>query len=212
MNQEEQPECRICGEGAEGNSRLFSPCLCRGSMKYIHINCLEHWRELSPNRNSKYRCDQCRYEYRLDRVWWTRLIDNPWTASIITLLAITITVAIVGYFLKYAAFLLFGVRHGRSVWMLSRQLVWWSILLIGVVTMIMLMIAGARDGNGPALEGIFQVNLFHPQAPFIYEWMGYTFSLGGFGIFIGSVYGSVNKYTNLYLARVSRVVLEVQVS
>jgi hypothetical protein len=40
------PICRIClsedGEDAKINP-LFSPCKCAGTMKYIHLNCLQEW-------------------------------------------------------------------------------------------------------------------------------------------------------------------------
>jgi E3 ubiquitin-protein ligase DOA10 len=40
------PICRIClsdeGEDSEINP-LFSPCKCAGTMKYIHLNCLQEW-------------------------------------------------------------------------------------------------------------------------------------------------------------------------
>lgn len=36
--------CRIClGEENESKDPLISPCLCSGSMKHIHVNCLKHW-------------------------------------------------------------------------------------------------------------------------------------------------------------------------
>lgn len=36
--------CRIClGEENEAKNPLISPCLCSGSMKHIHVDCLKHW-------------------------------------------------------------------------------------------------------------------------------------------------------------------------
>lgn len=40
--------CRICFCGPE-EGRLISPCLCKGSMKYVHLLCLQHWRTASAN-------------------------------------------------------------------------------------------------------------------------------------------------------------------
>ena len=40
--------CRICFCGSE-DGRLISPCLCKGSMKYVHVDCLQHWRSSSSN-------------------------------------------------------------------------------------------------------------------------------------------------------------------
>jgi hypothetical protein len=36
--------CRICYEGPREEDKLFSPCLCRGSCKYVHVSCLHTWR------------------------------------------------------------------------------------------------------------------------------------------------------------------------
>ena len=43
-------ECRICLEEDE-ICNLISPCLCRGTTKYIHEKCLNEWRILSENRD-----------------------------------------------------------------------------------------------------------------------------------------------------------------
>merc|ERR1712224_848152 len=48
---------------------LFRPCLCSGSMAFVHVGCLAHWRCVSNNPRSFYRCDQCHYEYRFARVF-----------------------------------------------------------------------------------------------------------------------------------------------
>lgn len=40
--------CRICFCGPE-EGRLISPCMCKGTMKYVHLDCLQHWRAASAN-------------------------------------------------------------------------------------------------------------------------------------------------------------------
>ena len=35
--------CRICYCEEEDENPLLQPCICSGSMKYIHLNCLKHW-------------------------------------------------------------------------------------------------------------------------------------------------------------------------
>lgn len=54
--------CRICMETEPAGS-LFSPCRCRGTMKYVHRECLQRWRSTSTNQQSFYRCDQCHCRY-----------------------------------------------------------------------------------------------------------------------------------------------------
>ena len=57
--------CRICFGGKEDENelgRLISPCLCKGSMRYVHQYCLHQWRNTSSNKKSFYQCDQCKYK------------------------------------------------------------------------------------------------------------------------------------------------------
>jgi hypothetical protein len=36
--------CRIClGEGGEEDNPFISPCQCAGTMKYVHVKCLQYW-------------------------------------------------------------------------------------------------------------------------------------------------------------------------
>eukprot|EP00931_Biecheleriopsis_adriatica_P011997 TRINITY_DN11309_c0_g1_i4.p1 TRINITY_DN11309_c0_g1~~TRINITY_DN11309_c0_g1_i4.p1 ORF type:complete len:950 (+),score=176.06 TRINITY_DN11309_c0_g1_i4:58-2850(+) len=48
-----QPSCRICFGGSECGP-LISPCLCRGSVRYVHADCLNTWRTSSANPESSY--------------------------------------------------------------------------------------------------------------------------------------------------------------
>ena len=53
-------ECRICfNDQSEG--RLVTPCLCKGTMCYIHITCLQTWRSQSVRAYAY--CTQCLYPY-----------------------------------------------------------------------------------------------------------------------------------------------------
>ncbi|XP_023218508.1 E3 ubiquitin-protein ligase MARCH2-like [Centruroides sculpturatus] len=62
-------KCRIC-LADEGN--LISPCLCKGSVGFVHKNCLETWLE---NRNVD-SCELCQTPFHVIRIpkkfreWW----------------------------------------------------------------------------------------------------------------------------------------------
>jgi|EP01049_Picozoa_sp_SAG25_P006886 hypothetical protein len=63
--------CRICHGCEDGGEegRLFRPCMCRGTMAWVHVECLDRWRHVSQNSSSFYQCDQCHFRYRFGKVF-----------------------------------------------------------------------------------------------------------------------------------------------
>uniref|UniRef100_A0A0R3VWQ0 RING-CH-type domain-containing protein n=1 Tax=Taenia asiatica TaxID=60517 RepID=A0A0R3VWQ0_TAEAS len=61
------PSCRICYDSNESTNdreveprgRLIAPCLCTGSLKYVHQWCIQRWIELSRSR----RCELCHFKF-----------------------------------------------------------------------------------------------------------------------------------------------------
>ena len=43
---------------------MIAPCKCDGSVKYVHIYCLERWRRLKINPS---RCEICNQKYKIPR-------------------------------------------------------------------------------------------------------------------------------------------------
>ena len=61
-------QCRICleadepgGAAAEATATagMITPCGCRGSMQYVHAECLNTWRRTTTNPLAYYRCEHC---------------------------------------------------------------------------------------------------------------------------------------------------------
>uniref|UniRef100_A0A0K8UMH8 E3 ubiquitin-protein ligase MARCH8 n=1 Tax=Bactrocera latifrons TaxID=174628 RepID=A0A0K8UMH8_BACLA len=117
--------CRIC-HNSEDPERLVSPCLCKGSLTYVHIHCLERW--ISTSRSTV--CELCQFQYNTVqtlrytcfqslRMWYSRsmsrraLQEDCQMFSLLTLVAFgiigTLLVGIQYYFLQ-----------GQS-WLLSRM-------------------------------------------------------------------------------------------
>ncbi|EIW67111.1 hypothetical protein TREMEDRAFT_64980 [Tremella mesenterica DSM 1558] len=68
--EEDDRQCRICLAGVEEEEtmgRLISPCLCSGSMRYVHVNCINAWRGTGTNAKAFLECPQCHHQYRLRR-------------------------------------------------------------------------------------------------------------------------------------------------
>ncbi|XP_012157817.1 uncharacterized protein LOC105664937 isoform X2 [Ceratitis capitata] len=117
--------CRIC-HNSEDPERLVSPCLCKGSLTYVHIHCLERW--IGTSRSTV--CELCQFQYNTVqtlrytclqslRMWYSRsmsrraLQEDCQMFSLLTLVAFgiigTLLVGIQYYFLQ-----------GQS-WVLSRM-------------------------------------------------------------------------------------------
>lgn len=108
--------CRICHNG-ENPERLVSPCLCKGSLTYVHIYCLERW--ISTSRCTT--CELCQFQYNTQqtlrytcleslRMWYSRslsrraLQEDCQMFSLLTLVAFgiigTLLVAVQYYILQ----------------------------------------------------------------------------------------------------------------
>lgn len=60
-----KPICRICLEEEEEN-KLFSPCKCTGTSKYVHLDCLNTWRYTNtPLSDARQMCMECNYNYNI---------------------------------------------------------------------------------------------------------------------------------------------------
>jgi hypothetical protein len=67
------PDCRIC---LESDYNLISPCLCKGSVEFIHSTCLEKWRGLDSDLKKYAYCDICNSKYDTNLVLSTELIPD----------------------------------------------------------------------------------------------------------------------------------------
>lgn len=60
-------QCRICLEEDDINN-MISPCYCSGSVNYVHLDCLNEWRETSMNPESKTSCLVCKFNYIFEKM------------------------------------------------------------------------------------------------------------------------------------------------
>lgn len=60
------------------NGRLIRPCMCKGSAKYVHENCLQAWRHADPSygRRNYWQCPTCKFKYRLARLGAGRFVGS----------------------------------------------------------------------------------------------------------------------------------------
>ncbi|KAI0407082.1 hypothetical protein F4802DRAFT_555613 [Xylaria palmicola] len=80
---------------SEEEGRLISPCLCKGSIKYIHEGCLMYWIQGNPSR--RFQCDICKYQYRVERLSWAQRLRSPLVSLLMTLTIVFITIFLLGF-------------------------------------------------------------------------------------------------------------------
>ena len=66
-------------ESEDFEDELIAPCECRGTMRYVHRECLNQWRTASPRSDSFTRCEQCFASYHFKNTWITSILMNPIT-------------------------------------------------------------------------------------------------------------------------------------
>ncbi|GAA5842093.1 hypothetical protein JCM9279_002785 [Rhodotorula babjevae] len=91
--------CRICfGEEDEDDDlgRLLAPCLCRGTARYVHQDCLRSWRE-ADKLNSFYQCGQCGARYRFRQTAVTRLLIGRHAVRRLTWLLLFVSAILAGF-------------------------------------------------------------------------------------------------------------------
>ncbi|KAJ4484800.1 hypothetical protein C8J55DRAFT_604760 [Lentinula edodes] len=101
---EDQKQCRICLDGADAEQelgRLIRPCLCRGTISYIHLKCLQKWRNSSQNQSAFFRCGMCGYSYRFSRTRAVGIASNPVIVGCISALIFTLLTLASSYITTY---------------------------------------------------------------------------------------------------------------
>lgn len=68
-------ECRICYDDTNQET-LISPCLCRGTRKWVHRKCLDKWRLTSNNPQAKYKCLDCKFNYIFNKNFFYDKFEN----------------------------------------------------------------------------------------------------------------------------------------
>lgn len=63
MLAQQEQQCRFClGEKQDPKNPFLAPCDCRGSIEFVHLHCLNVWRNKNFERNYA-RCNLCHTEY-----------------------------------------------------------------------------------------------------------------------------------------------------
>eukprot|EP00051_Salpingoeca_urceolata_P012704 m.157223 g.157223 ORF g.157223 m.157223 type:complete len:332 (+) comp17578_c3_seq1:53-1048(+) len=110
---DDEKMCRICFGVEQQDTllgRLFSPCQCRGSMRFVHTGCLDQWRHASVKSTSYFQCDQCGFRYNMRRAQVAAWLRSPFLAEVVTVVAFLLALVLAGYlyrFLEYTGLVAF---------------------------------------------------------------------------------------------------------
>ncbi|XP_021833834.1 E3 ubiquitin-protein ligase MARCH8 isoform X2 [Prunus avium] len=135
----EQIQCRIC---LESDGRDFiAPCKCKGTSKYVHRECLDHWRAVKEGFAFAH-CTTCKAPYHLrvhviaDRKWRTLKFRFFVTRDIIFIfLAVQLVIASLAYlvylidgFQQFWLRLAWGFDSELSFYYISGALLFFALL------------------------------------------------------------------------------------
>jgi hypothetical protein len=94
--------CRICYENETEENKMISPCLCQGSVKFVHESCLKTW--INNQINNPYEkgiCEICKFKYWLKFTTHQKFSKDKscqYFGKLISLLIISIIIiTIIGY-------------------------------------------------------------------------------------------------------------------
>ncbi|CAL9103290.1 unnamed protein product [Musa acuminata var. zebrina] len=111
----EQFQCRICLE-TDGGRDFIAPCKCKGTSKYVHRECLDHWRSVKEGFAFSH-CTTCKAPYYLrvhvhaDRKWRTLKFRFFVTRDILSIFAV------VQLIISLLAYLVFLVDSSQNSWL-----------------------------------------------------------------------------------------------
>jgi len=109
---------------------------------YVHVTCLNEWRAQSANPRSFYRCDQCHYDYNVQRTEWAAWLESEravrWTTAGLLLLLTLLAAALLGPVGVAERFYRLVDFHPSSTrdagrWIASHWTWWFNYLVSGML-------------------------------------------------------------------------------
>eukprot|EP01113_Clastostelium_recurvatum_P018961 TRINITY_DN22352_c0_g1_i1.p1 TRINITY_DN22352_c0_g1~~TRINITY_DN22352_c0_g1_i1.p1 ORF type:complete len:204 (+),score=12.08 TRINITY_DN22352_c0_g1_i1:51-662(+) len=107
----DEHECRMCFGTTKGN--LISPCLCIGSIQYVHRQCLQQWRASNPAGFSK--CLVCGHAYTMCFMSLWSLLAHPVTISTVVALAVASYYLTIRQIIYVITSVLFGLHRSLQM-------------------------------------------------------------------------------------------------
>ncbi|GAB5586558.1 hypothetical protein Unana1_01458 [Umbelopsis nana] len=202
----EEKRCRICLNSSDDDDKedisadnpLIRPCLCKGSMAYVHLACLQRWRQ--ERSENAFTCEVCHYKYDLRRPFWAKLIGSRVLVAFITLVLVLAVVTILSLLVKVID--VYGFHHypnpHNQQWLrwhgtieilwLDRFYVLIGVLLTGFLGIVFLCVALATRHR-------YDWNILSPS---VFLCGGVGFDAGAFIIIIIILYGIIAAFSGVF--------------
>ncbi|KAJ3065245.1 hypothetical protein HDU98_011386 [Podochytrium sp. JEL0797] len=152
--------------------RLISPCKCKGTMKYVHLSCLNEWRKRTVNNSSHFQCDQCKFKYTFERTKWAMVLRNGVLLMGMTVVAYLLLVILCGFLAKGIIWMVIGneLKELNTVSMDDLEDEWEELVLAVL--------------SDPSLLSMWVVNWVHMSVGLmLLGFVGATYSVAGFGLY-----------------------------
>lgn len=101
MEDQNTKVCRVCFEDETVEKRLISPCLCKGSSKYIHEDCLYSWISCQTGVKNAKKCEVCKFSYSIQVKTYKKcdpkkgLAENPQFICYLGILFLVLSVMLI---------------------------------------------------------------------------------------------------------------------
>ncbi|KAI8597364.1 hypothetical protein EDD21DRAFT_447073 [Dissophora ornata] len=233
----DERRCRICLETDDDEThpksdKLISPCLCKGSSRYIHLGCLEKWRTMSTRKESFYSCDTCHYHYSFSRPWIAGVLGHRWFLHIITVVMFLV--------LFYGAARTGRALNARGIWKWKQKYVadpdkpmrtvlgldWmdllWGLVVVAVMGLIFLIVkgctmlfdhrgsrGGSSDGGCGGCGSCIYMDCGGSGEGMLVASAVIAFLAGTFGAFVG-IYWAMSIVNKAVLNSMQETILEVK--
>lgn len=111
----EDAQCRICFDVESEGKDLIIPCLCTGSIKYVHEECLKTWLTTSGQDIKKSKCDICKHQFKMEINYSTACVCNIHKEDRLKFCVVQIATLMISGILTIVLFYFFNGIHNKTL-------------------------------------------------------------------------------------------------
>jgi len=104
----------------DSTSPLISPCRCTGTQKFVHLDCLNHWRRSTHNPNALASCQTCGFRYSIVRSNLSIFVCDSRTIYGASALLLLLATLLLGFVVTTLALQQFGTDPSSYIYFVAR--------------------------------------------------------------------------------------------